>query len=103
MVAHLMTMEDRIMGYVEITRHAFFQTVSIITTTGFVSAPHETWTTFISILFFALMFLGGSAQSTSGGIKLVRHLILIQNGSLEIRRAFHRRTRLLERNNNKCG
>ena len=102
MVAHLMTMEDRIMGYVEITRHAFFQTVSIITTTGFVSAPHETWTTFISILFFALMFLGGSAQSTSGGIKLVRHLILIKNGILEFRRAFHSRAVLPVRYNKKA-
>ena len=102
MVAHLMTMEDRIMGYAEITRHAVFQTISIITTTGFVSAPHETWTTFISILFFALMFLGGSAQSTSGGIKLVRHLILIKNGILEFRRAFHSRAVLPVRYNKKA-
>lgn len=102
MVAHLMKMEDRIMGYAEITRHAVFQTVSIITTTGFVSAQHETWTTFISILFFALMFLGGSAQSTSGGIKLVRHLILIKNGILEFRRAFHSRAVLPVRYNKKA-
>lgn len=102
MAAHLMTMEDRIMGYAEITRHAVFQTISIITTTGFVSAPHETWTTFISILFFALMFLGGSAQSTSGGIKLVRHLILIKNGILEFRRAFHSRAVLPVRYNKKA-
>src|SRR5690625_5089824 len=42
MVSHLIAMEDRIMGYVEITRHSVFQTVSLITTTGFVSAPHDT-------------------------------------------------------------
>ena len=83
-------------------RHSIFQTISIITTTGFVSAPHETWTTFISIFFFALMFLGGSAQSTSGGIKLVRHLILLKNGVLEFRRAFHPRAVLPVRYNKRA-
>lgn len=102
MFSHLMQMEDRIMEYGEMARHAVFQTVSIITTTGFVSAPHETWTTFISIFFFALMFLGGSAQSTSGGIKLVRHLILLKNGILEFRRAFHPRAILPVRYNKRA-
>lgn len=102
MVSHLMTTENKLIGFTEIARHAAFQTVSIITTTGFVSTPHETWSTFISILFFALMFLGGSAQSTSGGIKLVRHLILLKNGVLEFRRAFHPRAILPVRYNKRA-
>lgn len=102
MFSHLMKMEDRVMEYGEMARHSIFQTISIITTTGFVSAPHETWTTFISIFFFALMFLGGSAQSTSGGIKLVRHLILLKNGVLEFRRAFHPRAVLPVRYNKRA-
>lgn len=102
MISHLMSLEQQMMSYREVIRHTVFQTVSIITTTGFVSAPHETWTTFISILFFALMFLGGSAQSTSGGIKLVRHLILLKNGILEFRRAFHPRAVLPVRYNKKA-
>lgn len=102
MFSHLIKSDDSVMEYGEMAQHAVFQTVSIITTTGFVSAPHETWTAFISILFFALMFLGGSAHSTSGGIKIVRHLILLKNGVLEFRRAFHPRAVLPVRYNKRA-
>ncbi|MBU2951291.1 TrkH family potassium uptake protein [Tamlana agarivorans] len=70
-------------------RHALFQVLSIITTTGFVSADYTLWTPFLVVFFFGLMFLGGSAGSTSGGVKVVRHLILIKNGFLEFKRTLH--------------
>jgi len=70
-------------------RHALFQVLTVVTTTGFISADYTLWTPFLLVLFFGLMFLGGSAGSTSGGIKVVRHLILIKNGFLEFRRALH--------------
>ncbi|OUR94455.1 potassium transporter [Flavobacteriales bacterium 34_180_T64] len=70
-------------------RHALFQVLSVITTTGFVTADFTLWTPFLVVFFFGLMFLGGSAGSTSGGIKVVRHLILIKNGFLEFKRALH--------------
>ena len=70
-------------------RHALFQVVSVITTTGYVSADFSSWTPFLTILFFILMFVGGSAGSTSGGIKIVRHLLMIKNGILEFKRALH--------------
>lgn len=70
-------------------RHALFQVISVITTTGFVSADYTLWTPFLVVFFFGLMFLGGSAGSTSGGVKVVRHLILIKNGFLEFKRALH--------------
>jgi trk system potassium uptake protein TrkH len=41
------------------------------------------------MLVFAMMFLGGSAGSTGGGIKIVRHLLLIKNSFLELKRALH--------------
>jgi trk system potassium uptake protein TrkH len=44
---------------------------------------------FLMVFFFGLMFLGGSAGSTSGGVKVVRHLILIKNGFLEFKRSLH--------------
>ena len=59
-------------------RHALFQVVAIVTTTGFVSADYTLWAPFLLVFFFGLMFLGGSAGSTSGGVKLVRHLILLK-------------------------
>ncbi len=70
-------------------RHGLFQVLSVITTTGFVTADYTLWTPFLVVFFFGLMFLGGSAGSTSGGVKVVRHLIMIKNGFLEFKRTLH--------------
>ncbi len=70
-------------------RHAIFQVLAVVTTTGFVSADYTMWTPFLTVLFFGLMFSGGSAGSTSGGIKVVRHIITIKNGFLEFKRTLH--------------
>jgi len=72
-----------------IFRDALFQVVSVITTTGFVSTDFTLWTPFLTIVFFGLMFLGGSSGSTSGGVKVVRHLLMIKGGFLEFKRALH--------------
>ena len=70
-------------------RHALFQVLTVITTTGFITADYTTWTSFLMVFFFGLMFLGGSAGSTSGGVKVVRHLLMIKNGFLEFKRTLH--------------
>ncbi|GAA4240594.1 MULTISPECIES: TrkH family potassium uptake protein [Winogradskyella] len=70
-------------------RHALFQVLTVITTTGFVSADYTMWTPFLTVFFFGMMFLGGSAGSTSGGVKVMRQLILIKNSFLEFKRALH--------------
>lgn len=80
------------MAYGEIEnaiRHSLFQVLAIITTTGFVTADYTLWTPFLTMFFFGLMFLGGSAGSTAGGMKIVRHLITIKNGIMEFKRSFH--------------
>jgi trk system potassium uptake protein TrkH len=63
----------------EAFREGFFQTVSIITCTGFTSADFVLWPAAGITLIFMLMFSGGSTGSTSGGIKMARHLIIIKN------------------------
>ena len=83
-------------------RHSLFQVLAIITTTGFVSADYTIWTPFLTLLFFGLMFLGGSAGSTAGGVKVVRHILLIKNGILEFRRTLHPRAILPVRYNSKA-
>ncbi len=70
-------------------RHALFQVLAVVTTTGFVSADYTMWTPFLTILFFGLFFLGGSAGSTAGGVKIMRHLIMIKNGMIEFKRTLH--------------
>jgi trk system potassium uptake protein TrkH len=83
-------------------RHALFQVISVVTTTGFITADYTLWTPLLLVFFFGLMFLGGSAGSTSGGVKVVRHLILIKNGFLEFKRALHPNAVLPVRYNNKA-
>ncbi len=70
-------------------RHALFQVVAVVTTTGFVTADFTSWTPFLTVFFFGLMFLGGSAGSTAGGIKVMRHILIIKNGLLEFKRTLH--------------
>ncbi|WP_019038448.1 TrkH family potassium uptake protein [Psychroflexus tropicus] len=70
-------------------RHGIFQVLAIITTTGFVTADYTLWTPLLTVLFFGLFFLGGSAGSTSGGVKVIRHIIMIKNGFQEFRRILH--------------
>ena len=70
-------------------RDALFQVVAITTTTGYVSADYTNWTPFLTVLFFLLMFIGGMAGSTAGGVKIVRHIILFKNSLLELKRQVH--------------
>ncbi|MFT4834325.1 MAG: trk system potassium uptake protein TrkH [Marinoscillum sp.] len=70
-------------------RDALFQVVSIVTTTGYVTADYTSWSSFITILFVVMMFVGASAGSTAGGVKIVRHVIIIKNSFMEIKRQLH--------------
>jgi trk system potassium uptake protein TrkH len=70
-------------------RHAAFQVTSILTTTGFVTADFTMWNYFATTLMFSLFFIGGSAGSTSGGVKIVRHIIMIKNSFYEFKKLLH--------------
>lgn len=72
-------------------RDSLFQIVSLITTTGYVSADYTAWGNSLLMLFFVLLFIGACAGSTSGGIKLVRHLVFFKNSFLEFKRILHPR------------
>jgi len=60
-------------------RNAAFQVVSISTTTGFVTSDYDRWSDFARILIVAVMFIGGCAGSTAGGIKVSRLLVFFKN------------------------
>ncbi len=89
-------------GIEEAFRNAMFTVISILTTTGFVTADYYVWPVFLWILIFALMFIGGSAGSTGGGMKIVRHLLLIKNSWLELKRALHPNAIILVKFNGKA-
>ncbi len=70
-------------------RDSAFQILSIITTTGFVTADYTAWTPALTLLFFILLFVGACAGSTAGGIKIIRHLVFFKNSFLEFKRLLH--------------
>ena len=72
-------------------REAAFQVVSLVTTTGFVSADYTAYADWVTMVVFIMLFLGGSAGSTSGGIKLIRHLIFLKNCIREFKLILHPR------------
>jgi trk system potassium uptake protein TrkH len=76
-------------AFEESFRHAVFQVVSITTTTGYVTADYLKWLPFLSVIIFILMFIGGSAGSTGGGIKIVRVALLMKNSVMELKRLIH--------------
>lgn len=67
-------------------RYAAFQVMSIITTTGYGTADFERWPALSQFILVTLMFYGGCAGSTAGGMKQVRFLLLIRQSGAEIKR-----------------
>ncbi|HEV2712573.1 MAG TPA: TrkH family potassium uptake protein [Gaiellaceae bacterium] len=60
----------------EAARASIFQVVSMMTTTGAASTDFNLWPLFAAIVLIAVMFFGGSAGSTAGSVKVVRHLMI---------------------------
>ncbi len=70
-------------------RQAGFQVVSIITTTGFVTADFDTWPVLSQAILIGLMLLGACAGSTGGGLKVGRAIILVKSMFRDMRRAIN--------------
>jgi trk system potassium uptake protein TrkH len=79
------------MAWGEAVRHAMFQVISVITTTGFASADFALWSDQAQVVLLALMFIGASAGSASGGPKVVRHVLMARYTLQELRRTLHPR------------
>jgi len=78
-------------GFGEQLRHTVFQVVSIMTTTGYVTHDFESWTPTGHFILLALMFIGGMAGSTGGGMKTMRIFIIIKQARMELRQIIHPR------------
>jgi len=79
-------------GYGEkAVRESLFQVVSITTTTGYATADFDTWGSLSKIMLLALMFVGGCAGSTGGGMKVIRLLLILKHGKSEIMKLLHPR------------
>ena len=72
-------------------RDALFQVASIMTTTGYSTVDFQEWPTFTRSILLVLMFVGGSAGSTAGGMKVIRILIIFKLIKRELSKTFHPR------------
>ena len=79
------------MGVEAAVRGGLFTVVSLITTTGFVTIDYTAFSETVLVFSFFLLFVGACAGSTSGGIKLVRHLVFLKNSLYEFKRILHPR------------
>lgn len=73
----------------EAVRYSAFQVVSIITTTGYVTADYELWPTYTQFILLLLMFVGACAGSTGGGIKNLRLMVLARHVRAELSSILH--------------
>lgn len=79
------TYADKQAGFID----GLFQAVSIGTTTGFTTANYAAWPGALPVLLIFASFVGGSAGSTAGGIKVMRWLLIAKQGAREIARLIH--------------
>ena len=70
---------------------SLFQSIAIMTGTGYANADYEMWPYFCQLALFILMFFGAMGGSTSGGMKLTRIILLIKYAATETRRMLHSR------------
>ena len=70
-------------------RYSFFQVSSVMTTTGYATADFNLWPQFSRVLLVVIMFIGASAGSTGGGMKVIRLQLLVKSMVRDIRRTVH--------------
>lgn len=70
-------------------RNSAFSVISILSSTGFATVNYEAWAPFFSLVFLLLLLFGASTGSTSGGVKMLRHMVLFKNSLLELKRLIH--------------
>ncbi len=83
--ANIMTLIPEMKNFSEAVRHAFFQVGTIMSTTGYATADFNVWPNLSKAVLFLLMFCGGCAGSTAGGLKVSRVIMLFKAVAKEIR------------------
>ena len=84
-----LTLGQRYDSFGEQLRFASFQTASILTTTGYATTDYDLWPELAKAVLLLLMFVGGCAGSTAGGIKVIRLVTLFKQGLNELRHLVH--------------
>ncbi|MAT39878.1 MAG: potassium transporter [Ectothiorhodospiraceae bacterium] len=82
--AHVQKEAEKVDTFYGSFRQAVFQVLAVTTTTGYGTADFDVWPTVIRLMFLVLMFFGGCAGSTGGGMKMIRVLITVKAGAREV-------------------
>ncbi|MGM0380993.1 MAG: TrkH family potassium uptake protein [bacterium] len=88
----VLPMQNIYTNFFDSLRHGAFQVISLITTTGFASADFNYWGALPITILFLAMFVGGSAGSTGGGIKIIRWLVALKTIGRELFTTLHPRS-----------
>jgi trk system potassium uptake protein TrkH len=99
-VAFMLWFENYYPSLLTAFRYSAFQVISVISTTGFTTAPFAEWPSFLPIMLIYISFIGGCAGSTAGGLKVIRLLLLVKQALREIGRMVHPRAMLPVKINN---
>ncbi len=89
-------------GLEERFRAALFQVVSVVSSTGFVSSDYGLWAPAVQLILLFMMVHAGCAGSTSGGMKIMRWLLLLKGLRVEIRKLLHPRAVFVARYNGRA-
>ena len=84
-----LTLDSTYSTFAESLRHSAFQTISIITSTGYTTQNFAAWPTFLPALLIFSSFIGGCSGSTAGGLKVIRIMLLVKQGYHEILMLIH--------------
>ena len=95
LVACYLWLSGEVTGFDQSLRHAAFQTVSHLTTTGYASTGFAHWPGMLPVLMIMLAFIGGCSSSTAGGIKVARVQLVIQQGLRELKQLVHPKAQYL--------
>lgn len=76
-------------GFKDSFLNGSFELISILTTTGYSVADFSEWPSFLPVMIFLLAFMGGCANSTAGGTKVIRVLLIVKQGVREMNRLIH--------------
>jgi trk system potassium uptake protein TrkH len=89
LILTLLLFKDHLYGLDTSFRYSVFQVLSILTTTGYATVDFNQWADSGRMILFIVMFFGGCAGSTGGGIKIVRTLLLLRYANRELFKAVH--------------
>ena len=78
-------------GFAEALRHSAFQVATVVTTTGYATTDFDLWPEFSKSILFLLMFMGGCAGSTAGGLKVSRIVLMFKMGISSLKKLVHPR------------